>query len=416
MLKAIIDEYAATLEKKWSHDRSKTVGASEIGQCARKTLWTKQGKKPDDDWTETYGARVRGTIIEENFWYPALAARYGDALIHAGPKQKTLVKGYLSATPDALILNQPPDALKMLGIPDIKGTCFMAECKTIDPRANIIEAKTENLFQVHVQLGLTRELTDHQPVYNVLTYTDASFLSEVIEFPVEFDPKIYRAAEDRATVIMTAKHGAELPPEGWIAGGKECSFCPFVKPCGVERRSVPRENKKATPQFVAEITDYAREINSLKQQIMTAEKKQREMEQTLKDRMREKGVRRIEGVVNWYKVSGSVHYKGAAMKQRLIELGEDVDEFASEGEETDRLVIAAIPAVIPGTFVPGTLKKRKIKRANTKARTTNGKSKHNRKTAGRKHATARAGSAHGKRTARAGAAARKGTGRRRSRR
>lgn len=386
MLKEAIDQYAASLNTWFHHDRSKTVGASEIGQCARKTFWVKHEHTPkaaprDTDWFDRYGARVRGTIMEEAFWQPALKAKYGDKVLVSGKQQKTLISGNLSATPDALIVGLPADCLAHLGIPDIGSSCIMAECKTIDPRTNLIEAKTENIFQVQVQMGLMRELTLHRPNYNLLTYLDSSFWSEIVEFPVEFDPDIYQAAKDRANVIMTASSGADLPPEGWIAGGKECSFCPYVSACGVERRSIPPDNKSATPQFVAEITDYCFEHNQLKADIIARENKVRALQQTIKDRLREKGVRRIQGVVNWYEVAGSVRYGPNKMKERLVELGEDVDQFASQDDPSDRLVIAAIPSPMTGiSQMPAKLKrkgdpsKRKAT-ANSKKKSTNRKKK-----------------------------------------
>jgi hypothetical protein len=405
MLREVMDEHAASLNRAWSHDRSKTIGASEIGACARKVFatkfqGTKKGVKPDEEWTDQWGARVRGTIMENAFWAPAMKARFGDNLVFAGAEQKTMKLGYLSATPDALIINQPRDALASLGIPDMGSDCFMAEAKSIDPRTNIVEAKTENFFQTQVQMGLMRETSEYKPNYNVLTYSDASFWNEVIEFPIEFDPNIYQAAKDRATTIMTAENFSEMPPEGWIAGGKECSFCPFVKACGVERRSVPRENKAASPQFIAEIADYARQANTIKQLLLNAEKQERELEQLIKDRMREKGVRRIQNVVNWYPVAGQHRYSATKMKERLIELGEDPEDFATDGEPSDRLVIAAVPAALPGVLIPGKLKKRKtktVKAQTKKAKTTNGKSSKSRTAGGRKLPAAGAGRAHGKR-------------------
>ena len=42
---------------------------------------------------------------------PALRARYGDKLLYAGDKQQTFVSGFLSATPDGLLIDQSRDAL-----------------------------------------------------------------------------------------------------------------------------------------------------------------------------------------------------------------------------------------------------------------------------------------------------------------
>ena len=79
---------------------------------------------------------------------------------------------------------------------------------------------------------------------------------------VAFDPAIYQAAQDRARLVMTAKSVSETKPEGWIAGGKECNYCPFTKPCGVERRNLPFQQQPVDPQFAAEMTDMARELQA----------------------------------------------------------------------------------------------------------------------------------------------------------
>ena len=56
-------------------------------------------------------------------------------------------------------------------------------------------------------------------------------------------------------MIMTA---TEPPaPEGWIAGGAECRYCPFTIACGVERRNLPFQDNDVDPQFAAEMKDAA---------------------------------------------------------------------------------------------------------------------------------------------------------------
>lgn len=379
MLKQAFIEYAKTLDTPFKHDRSKTVGASEIGLCARKVFWTKfektsRGVARDGDWEEQWGARIRGTIMESAFWAPAMQLRFGDNILFSGRDQRTLQIDYISATPDAVLINQPRDCLKHLGVDDIgESGCILAECKTIDPRTNLVEAKTENYMQTIVQMGLMRECTEHKPNYDVLSYIDASFWSEVVEFAVPFDAGLYEVAKQRAAIIINAENGRELKPEGWIAGGKECSFCPFVGPCGVERRTVPLQNSRATPQFVAEIADYANSYNRMAANISFEETQLRDLQNTIKERLRDKGVRRIDGVVNWYKVGGRTYYKASAMKDKLLELGEDVDDYAAVGEESDRLVVSAnIPAEYsrPALLLPGNKTGGK---QNSKAKTKNRK-------------------------------------------
>lgn len=387
MIKEAFNNYAVSLTKTWNYDRTKTVGASEIGQCARKiyaikNLGTRKGVVADADWTDNWGARVRGTIMEQQFWYPALKARFGQDLLMSGPDQYTLQSGYLSATPDGIIVNQPRDALKHLGVEDIgESSCYMAEAKTIDPRTSLLEAKSENMIQTQVQMGLIRELTQWKPEYDVLTYTDASFWSEVVEFPIRFDAKLYQNTKQRAAIIMNASSFSELKPEGWIAGGKECDYCPFAGACGVERRSGPiGPAKKIDPQFVAEIREFALEANCVEIGIDKLQFRLKDLQHYIKTRLREKGIRKIEGIVNWYEVSGHTYHSQAAMRERLIELGVNVDEFTRKGEPSDRLVISAIPAdpeARPAVLMPGKLKKGKGNGKESNRRTGTGTHKGN---------------------------------------
>jgi len=69
MISEILNTHAATLAKLWSHDRTQTIGASEIGQCARKTYWIKNeidhkhAVARDPDYIDGWGATVRGSIL-----------------------------------------------------------------------------------------------------------------------------------------------------------------------------------------------------------------------------------------------------------------------------------------------------------------------------------------------------------------
>ena len=87
IIKNALDAYAASLDKTWSHDRSSTVGASEIGQCSRKVFWLKNENdsarraERDPEYLDTWGARMRGTMMENHFWEPAMRERFGERLL-----------------------------------------------------------------------------------------------------------------------------------------------------------------------------------------------------------------------------------------------------------------------------------------------------------------------------------------------
>jgi hypothetical protein len=343
LIKPTLDSYAATLEKTWAHDRSETVGASEIGQCVRKTFWVKNENDPihgvprDPEYTETWGARMRGTMFENVFWVPAMRARFGKRLLYSGDEQKTFFNELLSATPDGLVIELTDEERKLL---DIDTDAVMVECKTADPRTNLTDAKSENVYQTHVQMGLVRERTIYKPTHSVLSYTDASFWSDVKEFVIPFDRDIYEAAQQRSTMLMTANSVEDLDPEGWIAGGKECVYCPFTRACGIERRNLPyQDNPDIDPQFKAEITDMVMELKRQETAAEICEERFRELQNAIKNRMREKGVRKIPGVISWTAVKGRAGTDNKALKEAAIAAGIDVTKFATQGEGTDRLTI-----------------------------------------------------------------------------
>jgi hypothetical protein len=349
IIHAALHEHAANSSRVWATDRSQTVGASEVGQCARKVFWLKNegdatyGAPRDDGYMDSWGARVRGSVYEDQFWYPALKAKFGSRLKFAGPDQKTFVSGFLSATPDGLLVGMTPGE-----VAPGSGVEVMAECKTVDPRTNLTEAKAENVYQTHVQMGIVRELTDYRPTHSLLSYTDASFWSEITEFVIEFDQKIYDTAKARAAQIMTATSAADLKPEGWIAGGRECGMCPFSAACGIARRSLPSFEAPADPQFTAEATDIALSIKQAERRRDLAEEQVRSLQDELKGRLRAKGVRKIPGVLSWFSVKGRETYDNRAIREAAAEAGIDVESMKNTGEPTDRLTISVKPSISEG--------------------------------------------------------------------
>ena len=346
MIKEALDAYVSATAKVWKHDRTKTIGASEIGQCSRRVWYVKNKQPQDVDYADDWGARVRGTVFEDSFWAPAMKRRFGKDLLYSGKSQKTFQDGHLSATPDGLITGLKNDALKHLGVPDIGSDSILAECKTVDPRVDLTVAKAHNVYQTQVQLHLVRKLTKFKPNYSLLNYASASFWSEITEFAVKYDPAVAAAAEQRATAIIMGKAATDFQPEGWVAGGKECTHCPFLKPCGIERRNLPFQDLPIDPQFKAEMTDMVREAKAIEASIEDNESALRIQQQAIKDRLREKGIKKIPGVVTWSNVKGSQRYDNKAVQAAAIAAGVDIEKFKTEGEPTDRLTLAEIPATV----------------------------------------------------------------------
>jgi hypothetical protein len=247
MIAEALDAYARSHARAFE-GRQQTVGASDVGTCSRKVFYTKNegdadyGVPRNPDFIDAWGARQRGATFEAAFWVPALRARYGKQLLFAGEQQETFTLGFLSGTPDGLLIALNKDVLAPLGVPDIGGDgSLIVEAKTIDPRARLDGAKPEHTYQVQVQLGLLHALTPYRPEYAVISYTDASFWDLVYEFPIRRDPTIFYAAQRRAAAILTARS-----PEESQTGRVDCRR-PRVRALSV----FPRVWRRACPHLAA---------------------------------------------------------------------------------------------------------------------------------------------------------------------
>jgi hypothetical protein len=149
MIAEALDAFAKSTARTFE-GRENTTGASEIGQCARKIFFVKTeadwlAGQRDADHRESWGATLRGRLFEDHVWVPALRARYGKRLLYAGDQQQTFSLGFLSATPDGLLVDMPADALAHLGVQNIgNGASIVCEGKTIDPRAKLDGPRPEN--------------------------------------------------------------------------------------------------------------------------------------------------------------------------------------------------------------------------------------------------------------------------------
>ncbi len=343
MLSDILNEYVGGRDKVWGHDRTLTVGASEIGTCARKVYYLKNAELKDKDHIARWGAAQRGNLIEQHLVVPALRKRFGNKLLWAGDEQQTFQEGALSATPDGLLVAVKTDVLRHLGVKDIGANCLLVEIKSIDPRANLDKERHQHRLQAIAQLGLVRLKTDFKPNYVLLVYVDASFHDEVKEFVVKYDAETFAVLQKRATQILKAKAASDLRPEGWIAGGGECETCPFKDPCGIERHALPSEkfkDKPVAPQRVAEMIDLCRAANELAKARDDSDAAFRTQQEVIKERLREWNLRKVPGVVTLSSVKGRVSYNQDDLRAAATAAGVDVEKFMRIGEPTTRLTIS----------------------------------------------------------------------------
>ena len=340
-VKDMADRHVAANQKHWSHDRLTTVGASEIFLCARRTAYAKAETPPDADYDDRYGARVRGDLIENHFWEPAIRGQKpeGVDLLFASQEQKTLVDGYLSATSDGLLVGVASDSLAHLGIPDLGSDALVVECKSIDPRVSLKEAKTEHSGQTQVQMGLIRACTPFRPEVALISYADASFLDTITEFAVRFDPSVYAAAKERARRIMLAENPTELPPEGKIAGGEECRHCAFHRRCqGALVASVPRDVVPIGDNAMAHLKALVEQHEAADAQAEDAGKRREDIREQVRVLLRDFGTRKVAGEgfsISWFPVKGRKSFDRKAAERAGI----DLTPFDREGDPSERLTI-----------------------------------------------------------------------------
>lgn len=96
IIRQALDEHVTAINRVFEGGRGNTVGASEVAGCARRAFFekvegTEYGSPRNPDFKESWGARVRGSVMESAFWEPALRRRYGEHLVMAGEQQRTLL-------------------------------------------------------------------------------------------------------------------------------------------------------------------------------------------------------------------------------------------------------------------------------------------------------------------------------------
>lgn len=342
-IRTLFDSYAAATEKTWAHDRTSTEGASGIFTCRRKRWFAQNGIAADDDYVDRYGAKRRGDLIESGWVVPALRAGLppGCELLWAGDDQRTLVDGYISATPDGLLVNRGNADVTIEGVTLAPGECVAVEIKSIDPRVDLREAKSEHIGQVHVQMGLIRQCTAYRPDWAIVIYVDASFLDDVTVFPIRYDATVFEAARQRATSIMMAERAEDMPPEGKIAGGKACQYCGWRRQCvGASVGAVPSEDAALDPEVAEALRQLVEQRAAARADEAAAAARVGEIEQEIKDTLRGNGTRRAAGdgwSISWASVKGR-----KSLDRKAVEAaGIDLAPYEREGEPSERLTIKA---------------------------------------------------------------------------
>jgi len=264
--------FAQSLKTSFTRDRRKTVGASEIGLCARRVVYGKLGLVPDEDQPSDTGFTTRGNVMEDAWSAPLLAhwaSMNGGSYKFGGQANQVELeaKGVpLSSTPDGIAVDMPRDCLALDGLPDIgPSKCVVAEIKSIDPRYKSEKLpKQAHVPQVMAQLGLIRKALPYKPDYGFVFYVDASDYFDLKPFFVKYDEKQFKSLVKRADSIMKCDDPNKMAPEGKMRGGKECSECPFARQClGYKPYLVDEDPSAPTSAQVKAVEKIAEKVAAL---------------------------------------------------------------------------------------------------------------------------------------------------------
>ncbi len=189
------------------------------------------------------------------------------------------------------------------------------------------------------QIGLIRHCTEYQPEFALISYTDASFFDDISEFAIQFDPEIYAAAKTRAIRIMTADAALDLPPEGKLAGGGECRYCPHQGQCvGATVGAIPGEIQPLDDNAVAALKALVDDEQAARDAKDAAAARHGEATEKIKKFLREHKTRKAEGdnwSVSYFPVKGHVFQDLEAAKAAGI----DLTPFEKRGDPSERLTI-----------------------------------------------------------------------------
>lgn len=347
MIRELLHQYGSSHRREFSHDRLSTLGSSGQGRCLRQTAFQLLSVPPDEGFVDSWGAALRGTVYEDHCWVPALRSSLpeGVELLFAGDGQVTMVdeEARLSATPDGLVVGLPRDCLASLGVPDCLAGSVLVECKTADPRMLLRRAKPEHEFQVGMAMGLVRRCTDHAPEYAVISYTNASFWDQIVEFPVRYSESVYQAGAERARAVFAATDPRQMPPEGKLAGGDECQYCGWAQQCGeTEVSRVPGATSnggvRLEPDAAAELKGLRDVERKLAGAIDDNTATRLLAQEAIKQFLHAHNVRGHKGdgwSVTWSTVKGRVTLN----KDAVSEAGIDLSPYEQEGNASERLIV-----------------------------------------------------------------------------
>lgn len=360
-----VHDFLGSLQSEFEHDRTKTVGASEIAKCARMIGYKKAGIEPDEE-TDLSGFGARGNVMEDHMLAPFadfMVSKLGGTMhFHGQENQMTLEapKLGLSATPDGAATGLPKTALSKVNgpkysVPKFSGS-MLVEFKSFDPRKNTGKfPEHPHVGQCNYGTGMLRtswdalEIDAPAPDAAYLLYVNASDYSDVREYAFKFNSKMFTSQKARAKAIINAAREGKvenLRPEGKITG--ECRLCDYKQRCTGYTNMVPPEIAKLRAKGQEELTRLLTEHRGVKTKYEDAEVAKKALEAQIREALMAAKTKwaDVEGIgkVNWTRSAGRSSFDRKKAEAALTTKGYKVEDFIKQGNPSETLKIEYITA------------------------------------------------------------------------
>lgn len=353
-LKTAFGQWAESIKIPFNGDRGATVGASEIGKCARKVAAEKALARLGQNVPQQplNGAAVRGDIMEDHvtvrlLQYAIKKQLPGAKLLWAGQQEQRRFQSLtwkMSATLDGLIVDAPRDALSAYGVSDIGCDCFVVEGKSFDPRKDSGKfPEAAHVEQAIQQMGLLRAEGNYTPNWAIIVYINASFYDDIKVCPVRFTSMAFENLKRRAITIMGANDPLTVRPEGKIAGGKECETCWMVDQCGGYAECVPQSSKnfEHLPRGLqVQLMSQIGTLDNVSRQITDLESREATAKATIKELLTAANTKTAKGAlkdgrsfeIRWSKLKPKTSTDMEGVSEALRVSGYDIEDFRKEGK------------------------------------------------------------------------------------
>lgn len=334
------DQAFADMAREFDHDRTQSLGASEVFACMRRSYYAKFVYP--DRAIEEWGMMERGNILENSYMVPYLYHIFGkENCLYMGDEQISLFDKLASATPDGMLINQPRDILSDYGVPDIgPSQSLVTEFKSFDPRANLYEVKPIHSGQAVMQMGMFRKGKQYpNPNYAMVFYVNASNVRDIRTFVVPFQKKTYNLGLKRADQLFEAKAPEDCMAEGAFSG--ECEYCPFTDDCKAANVRQFNHNTNSGTFTKADVNRMSRLVgkrSTAKKREEKATQERKKADEEVKKMMHQIDRTSMESdtyKINLAKVSGRETLDFDAMEKDGI----DVSKYMKSGGEYTRLTI-----------------------------------------------------------------------------